>query len=44
MAEQQKFDFKALMNHEIKSTIIFKERNKPNLDLMAEALYKLLQK
>jgi hypothetical protein len=37
----QKFDFTALRNHKPKTPIILKEKNKPNLDRMAEAFHKL---
>jgi hypothetical protein len=38
------FDFKALMEHQPTTKIIVKEKNKPNLDKMAEAFYQLLRK
>ena len=42
---KQLFDFSALMSHEInREKFIVTEVNKPNLDRMAEAFYKLLRK
>jgi hypothetical protein len=41
---QQKFNYKELMNHEVKTKIIVEEENQPNLDRMANAIWKLLRK
>jgi len=41
--EKTYFNFKALMEHKPTTKIIVTEVNKPNLDRMAEAFYKLLR-
>lgn len=42
--EEMKFDFAEMMNRKKKIKIIVTEKNKPNLDKMAEAFYQLLKK
>ena len=42
--EEMKFDFAEMMNRKRKVKIIVTEKNKPNLDKMAEAFYQLLKK
>ena len=42
--ENNTFDFKAVMNYKRKVPIVVTEKNKPNIDRMAEAFYNLLKK
>ena len=41
---QPKFNYKELMQHEVKTKIIVEEMNQPNLDKMAKAVWTLLRK
>jgi hypothetical protein len=41
---QRKFNYKDLMKHEVKTKIIVEEENQPNLDKMANAIWKMLRK
>ena len=43
MAEQ-KFDFKKVMNRKVNTNIIVKEKNKPNIEKMANAFFQLIRK
>jgi hypothetical protein len=42
--KQRKFDYKELMNHEVKTNIIVKEKNEPDLERCATAFHNLLRK
>lgn len=40
----QKFNFKKLMDHQVKTNFVVERKNEPNIDKAAEAFFKLLKK